>query len=42
MGRFEPSSRSVPAWRLLNDLRDLPQKVVDPNWMKELEAEEGK
>jgi hypothetical protein len=27
---------------LLNELRDLPQKVVDPDWLREVEKEEGK
>jgi hypothetical protein len=27
---------------LLNDLRNLPQKVTDPNWLRTLEKEEGK
>jgi hypothetical protein len=26
---------------LLNELRDLPQKVTDPNWLRELEKDEG-
>jgi hypothetical protein len=26
---------------LLNELKDLPQKVVDPNWLKEVEKDGG-
>jgi hypothetical protein len=27
---------------LLNDLMDLPSEVINPDWLKELEADEGK
>ena len=27
---------------LLGELQDLPEKVTDPDWLKELEADEGK
>jgi hypothetical protein len=27
---------------VLNELKDLPQKVTNPNWLRELEADEGK
>jgi L-lysine 2,3-aminomutase len=27
---------------LLNELRNVPQKVVDPNWLRTLEKDEGK
>jgi hypothetical protein len=27
---------------VLNDLMDLPSKVINPDWLKELEADEGK
>jgi hypothetical protein len=27
---------------LLNELSELPQRVTDPNWLKELEADERK
>jgi hypothetical protein len=26
---------------ILNEIRDLPQVVTDPNWLRELEKEEG-
>ena len=27
---------------LLNEIRELPQKAVSPDWLKELEADDGK
>ena len=27
---------------LLSELKDLPQAVTDPNWLKKLEADDGK
>ena len=28
--------------RLLNDIKDLPNKAIDPHWMEQLEEEEDK
>lgn len=33
---------TVAAHQLLAELQDLPEKVTDPNWLKELEADDHK